>query len=119
MAKKETTKKATTKKKTTKKKVEAEPKVNVEDFEVAASVDTEVEVTEAEVEVMNGDPSVVTPVEEAEPVKEEETPREDSNVEVIEIKSETIEESVVEEIKPKNIFKRMFGYIWNGQEMDY
>jgi len=103
MAKKETNKKTT--KKSTKKKVVEEAPIEVQQFEEAAPVEVteeaepeNVEVTQ--VEVMNGDPTVVVPTEEAETPVEEETPQ--------------------EEIKPKtNVFKRMFGYIWNGQEMDY
>jgi hypothetical protein len=62
---------------------------------------------------MNGDPTVVVPTEEVEIPVEEETPEEE--------KAAPIEkEAPQEEIKPKNnVFKRIFGYIWNGQEMDY
>ena len=103
MAKKETNKKTT--KKSTKKKVVEETPIEVQQFEEAAPVEVteeaepeNVEVTQ--VEVMNGDPTVVVPTEEVEIPVEEEAPQ--------------------EEIKPKtNVFKRMFGYIWNGQEMDY
>ena len=134
MAKKETTKKKTTTKKTSK-KVEEQAPIEVQEFEEAASLEVvepqeevaplttldeeeeiegvdetklnemrrEYEVKE-EVEVMNGDPAVVTPVEEAEP---EPTPQ------VVEPISE-------KEAKARGgVFKRMFGYIWNGQEMDY
>ena len=111
MAKKETNKK--TEKKSTKKKVVEEAPIEVQQFEEAAPVEVteeaepeNVEVTQ--VEVMNGDPTVVVPTEEVEiPVEEEEA-------------APIEEETPQEEIKPKtNVFKRMFGYIWNGQEMDY
>ena len=65
-------------------------------------------------ETMNGDPAVVTPVEEPEPLVEEPVTEEVTPTE------EVYEPVPEEEIKPKkNVFKRMFGYIWNGQEMDY
>ncbi|MBO6256284.1 MAG: hypothetical protein J6O49_22000 [Bacteroidaceae bacterium] len=96
MAKKETTKKTT--KKSTKKKIVEEAPIEVQEFEEAAALEVteeaepeNVEVTE--IEVMNGDPAVVVPTEEVAPQ---------------------------EEIKPnKNGFRRTFGFIWNGQEMDY
>ena len=118
MAKKETTKKKTTKKDV--KKLEEQAPIEVQEFEEAAALEvveeTKVEpenIAPAEVEVMNGDPAVVTPVEEAEPLVEEQEKIEEESVE-----EETPEPQ--EEIKPKkNVFKRMFGYIWNGQEMDY
>ena len=144
MAKKETTKKKTTTKKAVKKLEEQAP-IEVQEFEEAAAlevVEPQEEAAPAEVrqeildkikfddavlenlkkedekviegfETMNGDPAVVTPVEEAEPLVEEQE----------KIEEEPVEEETPapqEKIKPKNsVFKRMFGYIWNGQEMDY
>ena len=144
MAKKETTKKKTTAKKATKKLEEQAP-IEVQEFEEAAAlevVEPQEEAAPAEVrqeildkikfddavlenlkkedekaiegfETMNGDPAVVTPVEEAEPLVEEQEKIEEESVE-----DET--PAPQEKIKPKNsVFRRMFGYIWNGQEMDY
>jgi hypothetical protein len=146
MAKKETTKKTTKK---TAKKLEEQAPIEVQEFEEAAALEiveeTKVEpedIGPAEVrqeildkikfddavlenlekedekaiegfETMNGDPAVVTPVEETEPLVEEQE----------KIEEESVEEETPapqEKIKPKNsVFRRMFGYIWNGQEMDY
>jgi (p)ppGpp synthase/HD superfamily hydrolase len=59
-------------------------------------------------EVMNGDPSVITPIDESAPI-EEPTPVE--------------EQAPVEEPEPKEkIMKkisRAFGYFWNGQMIDF
>lgn len=111
MAKKETNKKTT--KKSTKKKVVEEAPIEVQQFEEAALVEVTEEAEPENVEVMNGDPTVVVPTEEAETPVEEEAPEEEEAAPVE-------EETPQEEIKPKtNVFKRMFGYIWNGQEMDY
>ena len=140
MAKKETTKKTTKK---AAKKLEEQAPIEVQEFEEAAALevvepqeevvplttlDEEIEgVDEAklnemrreygvkeEVEVMNGDPAVVTPVEEPEPLVEE------SVTEEVIPTEEVDEPAPKEQIKPKkSVFKRMFGYIWNGQEMDY
>ena len=117
MAKKTTTKKSTTKK-TTKKvtKVVEEAPIEVQDFEVA--------VTE-EVEVMNGDPTVIVSVEEPEPTPEpieEPTTEEPMILNEEESSVAPIEEPVVEGVETKEIkkkFKSVFGYLWNGQEMDY
>jgi hypothetical protein len=128
MAKKETTKKKATTKKATKKLEEQAP-IEVQEFEEAAAlevVEPQEEAAPAEVEVMNGDPAVVTPVEEpAAPMAVDEPESEDEElpdaaepVEVEPVKEEA--PAPQEKIKPKNsVFRRMFGYIWNGQEMDY
>ena len=132
MAKKETTKKKATTKKATKKLEEQAP-IEVQEFEEAAALEvveeTKVEPEDmgpAEVEVINGDPAVVIPVEEpAAPMAVDEPESEDEElpdaaepVEVEPVKEET--PAPQEKIKPKNsVFRRMFGYIWNGQEMDY
>lgn len=95
--KKKTTKKTTVKKTTTKK---AEELVEV----VEPIVEKEVIETEEKVlEVMNGDPTVATPVEE-EP-KEEEKP-------VEEPKNEP-KKKITRKIN------RAIGYFWNGQMIDF
>ena len=100
MAKKETTKK--TAKKITK-KVEKKKEIMNEELEKAVEEAAPVEqedITPAEVEAVNGDPAVVVP-EEA----------------LVEEQKEIVQQEV---IKPqKSTFKSGFGYIWNGQEMDY
>jgi len=62
----------------------------------------------SKVEAMNGDPSVITPIDEPTPI-EEPTPVE--------------EPAPIEEPKPKEkIMKkisRAFGYFWNGQMIDF
>jgi hypothetical protein len=113
MAKKETTtKKIAPRKKAVKKEKpiisapsKPEVKPTVEEFEESLEA----------LEIMNGDPAVIVhvedtdaPVEEAvkeeEPVKKEEAPQQPAQ----------------DENKPKKgIISRIFGYLWNGQEMDY
>jgi hypothetical protein len=104
--KRATTKKATTKK-TTKKVVKEEKIVKepVEELieltksdEPIVEVKNEEPIVVEETEVMNGDPAVLTPIEEE--VEIEETPKEE---------------------KPK-ITKRIskiFTYLWNGQMIDF
>ena len=123
MAKKETTNKKTTKKSTKKKIVEEAP-IEVQEFEEAAALEVteevgpeNVEVTE--IEVMNGDPAVVVPTEEVE-AQEEEAPAEEEAAPEVDEPAPVEEAAPQKEIKPKkNGFRRMFGFIWNGQEMDY
>jgi len=118
MTKKETTKKIATK------KVKAEKKSKVEKIEMIAESPIEEPTPEpvpieepdqpVQIEVMNGDPAVLTdPVTENGTVAEPLRARQEE--------PESVEETApVEEINPqKSIFRRMFGYIWNGQEMDY
>lgn len=112
MAKKEAKSKTTKKVK----KVVEEAPVEVKEFEEAAPIEAIEETPSkpedmgsAEIEVMNGDPTVVVPVEEAAPV-EEDTPS-------VEIKDIVVEGVEVKEIK--NNFRNSFGYLWNGQEVDY
>ena len=99
--KKAATKKATTKKATPKKKikiVEEEPVVE----EVKEKIDN--------LEVKNGDPSVIAPVEEIVP-----------EFEVVEEKVEKVVEEKKEKTE-KKITKRndqTFGYFWNGQMIDF
>ena len=106
MAKKNTAKKAA-------KKIKAENKVNVTVEELESPVVEETVEAEPEVEMMNGDPAVVIPTEEVETFEDEPA----------EAEPEAQEEEAPapqEKITPKkNVIKRMFGYIWNGQEMDY
>jgi hypothetical protein len=65
------------------------------------------------VEVMNGDPSVITPIEE--PLVDEPAPIEEEPL--------VDEPAPIEEPKPKEkIMKkisRAFGYFWNGQMIDF
>jgi len=100
MAKNKTTKKV--KKTETVQKIDTKPEVTQEEFE--APVDQIIEDnTEPTVEVMNGDPAVLV---ESEQETQEET--------------EPVEDMIHEETKKDpGMFRRMFGYIWNGQEVDY
>ena len=133
MAKKEATKKTTKK---AAKKLEEQAPIEVQEFEEAAALEVVEETADmgpAEVEVMNGDPAVVTPVEEpAPPMAVDEPESEDEELpddwgepdaaEPVEVEPVKEEASAPpqEQIRPKrNMFKRVFGYIWNGQEMDY
>lgn len=134
-------KKNTTKKSAKKVKVENKAKVTVEELESPVVEET---VQEEEVEVMNGDPAVVIPTEEVETFEDEpaetfedepadEEPMVDDGpfmedpttgdlvpAEPLREKQEEEAPAVEEKITPKkNVIKRMFGYIWNGQEMDY
>jgi hypothetical protein len=134
MAKKETTKKIT-KKVEKKTKVNTKPEITQEELEepvvpVVTNLDGTTEPAEPlrakqepEVEVMNGDPSVVAPVEEAAPIEEEPVTDDLTPGEPLEeIDNKTQEEKKEPQVgtKPKkNVIKRLFGYIWNGQEMDY
>lgn len=136
MTKKETTKKAATKKKTAIKKKEEPVVITQSEPEPVPTVED----AEKALDIMNGDPAVVVPVEEETPV-EEEIPQDEQAPE--EEEAAPIEETApVEEIKPeepaeeepipnarkivhhtenkpkKNIVSRIFGYLWNGQEMD-
>ena len=84
---------------------------------------------------MNGDPAVVAPVEEEAPV-EVETPQEEQAPKVkVEAPAKPIKPQQAAEEEPvpsakkivrhaenkpkKNTVRRSFGYLWNGQEMDY
>jgi hypothetical protein len=116
MAKKNTAKKAA-------KKIKAENKANVTVEELESPVVEETVQEEPEVEVMNGDPAVVIPTEEVETFEDEPADEEPMVDEPVEVEPEVQEEeapAVEEKITPKkNVIKHMFGYIWNGQEMDY
>lgn len=129
MAKKNTAKKAA-------KKIKAENKVNVTVEELESPVVEETVEEEPEVEVMNGDPAVVIPAEEVETFEDEpadEEPMVDDGpfmedpvtgdltpAEPLREKQEEETPAPQEKITPKkNVIKHMFGYIWNGQEMDY
>ena len=73
---------------------------------------------------MNGDPAVVTPVEEgdAAPIEEAEPIEEIKPEEPVEEEPALEAKKVVHhnENKPKrNVISRILGYFWNGQEMDY
>jgi hypothetical protein len=106
MAKKNTAKKAA-------KKIKAENKVNVTVEELESPVVEETVEAEPEVEVMNGDPAVVIPTEEVETFEGEPA---DEEPEAQEEEAPAPQEKITPK---KNVIKRMFGYIWNGQEMDY
>lgn len=93
------------------KEVELDPPVETEALEEALSMDTEVvekkepEQVEETIEVMNGDPSVVVPLNET-----------------FEIQEKALEEtfkSLKDNKKSNKIIDRMFGYSWNGMEMDF
>ena len=99
------------------KEVELDPPVNEEALEEILNLDTEVvekkepeyeptaEQVEKTIEVMNGDPSVVVPLNET-----------------FEIQEKALEEtfkSLKDNKKSNRIIDRMFGYSWNGMEMDF
>jgi hypothetical protein len=93
------------------KEVELDPPVETEALEEVLSMDTEVvekkepEQVEETIEVMNGDPNVVVPLNET-----------------FEIQEKALEEtfkSLKDNKKSNRIIDRMFGYSWNGMEMDF
>ena len=140
MAKKETAKKAVPKKKKVTAKEEEPVVITQSEPEPVPTVEDAEKALENALDIMNGDPAVVAPVEEEAPVEkeipqDEQTPEEEEAAPieeaapVDEIKSEEpAEEEPVPnarkivhhtENKPKkNIISRLFGYLWNGQEMD-
>lgn len=112
-----------TKKKETKKKAAPRKKINI--VKDAEPVN---EVLDVNVEVMNGDPSVFAPVEEE--VKELPKADEFAAGAVVGIADETAVKAPTKEVKeakkapknPKKITMKLnqyFGYIWNGQAIDY
>jgi hypothetical protein len=109
MAKKETTtKKTAPNKKATVKKEKPIINVQSEPETVTPTVEEFEEALEA-LDNMNGDPAVLTPVENTD------APVEEAVQEEVEMEQTTHKEN-----KPKKgIINRIFGYIWNGQEMDY
>lgn len=99
------------------KEVELDPPVDEEALEEILNLDTEVvekkepeyeptaEQVEKTIEVMNGDPSVVVPLNET-----------------FEIQEKALEDtfkSLKDNKKSNRIIDRMFGYSWNGMEMDF
>ena len=128
--KKAATKKPTTKKATPKKKIEIvkeEQKVlgpvqpTEEEFNAAVeesikNIIEQAEESEPIIVGVNGDPSVIAPVEEVVPIEKEEP----IEFDVVE---EKVEKKVVEEKdEKKKITKRnnqSFGYFWNGQMIDF
>jgi hypothetical protein len=123
MAKKETTKKAASKKKAATKKKEEPVVITQSEPEPVPTVEDAEKALENAFDIMNGDPAVVSPVEEEAPVEVEEA----APVEEIKAEEPAEEEPIPEakktvhhtENKPKrNIVSRVFGYLWNGQEMD-
>jgi hypothetical protein len=93
-------------------------------FEEAAPIEKEENEEHADVEVTNNDPVVAAPVEE----KKEEVLRETTSLvpEKIETEMQPEEYEAAEpakkkpENKPKeNVIRKLLGYFWNGQEMDY
>ena len=108
MAKKETTIKNTEpKKKATVKKDESIISVQSEPDTVTPTVEEFEEALEA-LDNMNGDPAVLTPVEDTDAPAEEAVQEEEEPA-----------PAQVENKPKKGIINRMFGYLWNGQEMDY
>lgn len=119
MAKKETTKKSTTKKTTTKKAISKERELEIQK-EVFKEISEDADTIDAQ--VMNGDPSVIVPIEE-----------DATNVvldaigetieKVVEAPVELVKEIVNETEKIENKITRKinkeFGYSWNGQEIDF
>ena len=115
MVKKETeTKDSKSKKTATKRRTTKKP--------VAKKEKKVVKPTEKEVEVMNGDPSVITPTDDFDK-KDEQLMNEALDKVVEDVTVETVEKPIKEaETITKKITKkihRYFGYIWNGQAIDY
>ena len=132
MAKKDTNKKEVSKKKPTAKKTvkavekkieepkkevveieepetKEEIKLNLEELRTVSEAKVDFVEQENELEVVNGDPAVLTNTDE-----------------VKEIKKEVIKEKKQAEIKNETPIKKItkkinqyFGYIWNGQAIDY
>ena len=141
MTKKETNKKPAAKKGRPGRKPKAKVEkpiiedVTVEDTASIETVEDNEQVTVKEVEVINGDPAVIAPVEEKENKEEvlrettslvpekiytEMQPEEYEASEPTKNKTENKPAKKKIENKPKqNIIKRILGYFWNGQEMDY
>lgn len=147
MAKKETTKKSATKKKVTAKEKEVKVEELEQVFEEAAPIEEPTEEpapieepdTQEPLEVMNGDPSVVTPVEEedssvgddedgpynldpvsgelvpAEPLRE----KQEEKPTVSNDEFRKVFEAKVNSQRTKIKLDRSFGLTWNGQEIDY
>ena len=132
MAKKETTKKGKPGRKP-RAKIE-KPVIKETVFEEAAPIEEPTpeptpveEPTQPEpvvLDVVNGDPAVVAPVEE----KKEENPFEVSSLVaeeiVTEMRPEEYEAAESVKKKPENnqkpsVIRKILGYFWNGQEMDY
>jgi len=141
MTKKETDKKPAVKKgrpgRKPKAKVEKQliEEVTVENTTPVETVEETEQVTVKEIEVINGDPAVVSLVEEndnkekvlrettslvPEKIYTEMQPEEYEASEPTKKKVENEPTKKKIENKPKqNIIKRVLGYFWNGQEMDY
>ena len=111
--KKKVTKKDTAKKSTNKKAKKIEKVVEEVNEDLNNLSDFKKVEPYKKVEVMNGDPSVITPIEE--PLIDEPAP--------IEEPTPVEEPAPIEEPKPKEkIMKkisRAFGYFWNGQMIDF
>jgi hypothetical protein len=121
MAKKETTKKKTTKKSTTKKSVikevaekiiESQEKVELveQDPPIEQEYLDAIAENMATAEIMNGDPSVIIPSNDIELKKVD-------DIEEAAFK-ETFKNVKLENKKSRKI-DSMFGYSWNGVEIDY
>lgn len=105
--KEKTKKKVTPKKKVTNKKKATEKKVVKPVEEKVLNEVVETEEKKENLEVVNGDPAVLEPVEEAAPIEEKED------------KEKVVEEK---ETGVKKIIKkinRSIGYFWNGQMIDF
>lgn len=120
MAKKETTKKKTVKKTASKKiinevadkiienttveeKIEVNPEVMEELKKVSEAKVDLVEYQDPPMEVMNGDPTVVTEKEDK----------------ILEIQKEAFKSTFKENKKSSRLLDKSFGYSWNGMEIDY
>ena len=81
-------------------------------------------INEKELEIANGDPSVIQPIEESNEVFEAVGEAIANTIEeIVEAPVEAVKEIVEEAKKVENKTTRfvgnIFGYSWNGQEMDY
>lgn len=105
------------------KKVEAPKKVEVETKAIEEPITETIQEEDVveELEVVNGDASVLTPSEEVNTIEEVKIENQ--------IKEEKIEKDLKDipveeeskkiENKVSRVIDRFFGYSWNGQEMDY
>ena len=110
-------KKGNTKKVETAKKVEVETKIIEEP--ITESIQKEDVINE--LEIVNGDASVLNPIEEVNAVEEAkiENQIKEEKIEKVLKDIPVEEESEKIENKGSRIIDRFFGYSWNGQEMDY
>lgn len=126
MVKKETKNKPVAKK--TKATTKAKAKVEKLEEIATAPIEEIKEEQQVELEVMNGDPSVATPVENKVEDKNNENPHDVLSIvpETIVTETQPEESEAAKPAKPKNEnksklshVKKIFGYFWNGIEIDY